>query len=141
VVKRILTAGDVEAAASNGDKSIAVADGVLVTPLARDRAVALGVIIADGTRLAHGPRTGAGVAARREAPARSPRATAAKDLDVARLVLESRIRTVARRALLRNERDLSGLEDVVRAVLARLSQESSQGCACASCGRGGEIPS
>jgi hypothetical protein len=136
VVKRVLTAADVEAAASNGDKSIAVADGVLVTPLARDRAVALGVSIADGTRLANGPSTGEGVIARREAPARSPQATAAKDLDVARLVLESRIRIVARRALLRNGRDLSGLEEVVRAVLARLSEESSQGCGCASCERG-----
>lgn len=134
-MKRVLTAADVEAAASNGDKSIAVDDEVLVTPLARDRAVALGVSIADGTRL-NEPSTGAGVVARQGAPARFPRPTAAKDVDVARLVLESRIRIVARRALLRNGRDLYGLEDLVRAVLARLSQESSQGCGCASCARG-----
>jgi len=44
-VSRVLTAAQIEAAAQEGWRELAVADGTVVTPLARDRAVALGLAL------------------------------------------------------------------------------------------------
>jgi hypothetical protein len=49
VTRRVVTVADVEVAAQ-GDRRIAVGDRTIVTPLARDRAVVLGVDI-DGPGL------------------------------------------------------------------------------------------
>ena len=122
----VLTAREVEAAAQAGTRTLAVEAGTVVTPLARDRAAALGLSISDaGPAPAHGaepgtPPPGSG-------PARRGRSGGA-DLD--RLVLESRVRVVARRVLLRRGLGLGALDDLVAAVIARLSGAEGRACPC-----------
>lgn len=117
---RLVTAKDVEAAAGSGDRHLAVDAGDLVTPLARDRAAALGVTMEN-----------------QGAPAQPP-AAGEEAVNVARLAAESRVRVVARRHLLRTGRSLDELEAVVAAVIDRI--KASGGCLCngAACGRGGK---
>ncbi len=116
-MRRVVTAAEVEAAASSG-ASIVVDDTTLVTPLARDRAAVLGVSLG-GDPVPSGPAEPAGSAPTSSGP------------DIERLILESRVRTVARRTLLAHGRDLSGLEELVEAVMTKL------GCGCdCECGSG-----
>jgi hypothetical protein len=115
VTRRVVTVAHVEVAAQ-GDRRIAVGDGTIVTPLARDRAVVLGVDI-DGVAApdgATGSRPGPG--------SPDPRARA--------LIVESRVRVLARRALLRRGRSLAGLDDLVAAVLERLAHDDLETCGC-----------
>lgn len=130
---RVITVSDVEAAAGNGHKDIVPSDPVLVTPLARDRAAVLGVRIVDGPYAAHdAPATEAaneGVAnGRRRPPAPA---------DVGRLVLESKVRTITRRLLLRRGHGFTELEDIVAAVMSRLEGSGgtaeSTDCSCGCC--------
>jgi len=114
-VKRVVTAAEVEAAAQEG-ASLLIDDDTIVTPLARDRAEALGVSL--------GGASAAAVASRRDV------ASTPGPVDVKRLVLESRVRMLARRKLLARGEGLAGLEDLVAAVMERL------GCGC-GCERGG----
>ncbi len=100
---RVVTRAEVEAAAAAGI-GLAVDDDTLVTPLARDRAAVLGVAFDETT-------TGS-------EPSHKP--------GLHRLVKESKVRMIARRALLKTGRDLSGLEDLVTAVMLRV--EHSCGC-------------
>ena len=113
-MKRVVTAAEVEAAAASG-ASIVVDEETVVTPLARDRAAVLGVSL------------GGEPAA--TTPAAQTRGSSGTDVE--RLILESRVRMVARRALLARGRDLSGLDDLVEAVMAKLTC----GCSC-ECGGG-----
>ncbi|GEM_PF-2907563 len=117
-MRRVVTVADVEAAAEAGS-SLVVDDHTIVTPLARDRAAALGVSLG-------GASTSAGMAeSKRAAP------SGAGGGDVRRLALESRVRIVARRMLLARGEGLGGLEELVAAVMARL------GCGC-GCEHGGD---
>ncbi len=125
---RVLTAREVEAAAQGGARELAVEPGTVVTPLARDRAAALGVEIRDAAGPAGGgapPPPGPGERGRRRGPG---------EPDVERLALESRVRIVARRVLLRRGEGLGALEELVAAVVARLSGPAADGRAC-PCGR------
>jgi hypothetical protein len=137
---RVLAAAEVEAAA-NGRGEITVNDSVLVTPLARDRATALGVRLVDSSggrpgRRSPGPSPPdpsgvAGIAT--VTGGRNGELTAD---DLARLRAESAVRSVARRVLLRQGVGLARLEDVVAAVLARLQTcGGGSGCTCAAGGR------
>jgi hypothetical protein len=115
----VLAAAEVEAAA-NGRGEITLNDSVLVTPLARDRATALGVRLVDSS----GGR-----------PDRRSNGELTAD-DLARLRAESAVRSVARRVLLRQGVGLARLEDVVAAVLARLQTcGEGAGCTCTAGGR------
>ncbi|HXF73561.1 MAG TPA: hypothetical protein VNO79_13265 [Actinomycetota bacterium] len=123
----VLTAREVEAAAQAGTRTLAVEPGTVVTPLARDRAAALGLSISDAgpAPAAHGvdpgtPPPGTGLARRGR--------SGGADLD--RLVLESRVRVVARRVLLRRGLGLGALEELVAAVIARLSAPEGGACPC-----------
>ncbi len=116
---RVLTAGQVDAAAQAGVRELAVEPGTLVTPLARDRAAALGVTIRDGP----GPTDGG------SPPGRELRRRGRSGVDLDRLVLESRVRILARRALLRRGQGLGALEDLVAAVMTRLYSEV-EACPC-----------
>lgn len=124
----VVTARDVEAVAREGGKELVVADAAIVTPLAKDRAVALGVVL---VRQATCP------APRVHHPDRCASAGAAVrgDEGVRRLALESRVRIVARRTLLRRDGGLARLEDVVAAVLARVADDAGAAGAC-GCGSG-----
>jgi hypothetical protein len=122
VTVRVLTAVEVEAAAGGGAREVQVPPGTIVTPLARDRAAALGVVLVDGT--GPGPST--------PPPAPEGRRRGRGGVDVERLALESRVRILARRALLRRGQGLAQLEELVQAVMRRLSPE---GGAC-PCGEG-----
>lgn len=104
-MRRVITASEVEAAAVSGERIVLTSD-TIVTPLARDRARALGVAIAASPG---GPQ-----------PASKP--------DSNHLVLESRVRMVARRVLLRSGRSLDQLEQVVGSVLQGLDHECDCGC-------------
>lgn len=117
----VLTAAQIEAAAQEGSRELPVADGTVVTPLARDRAVALGVALVPGA-------TSATADASREHGLLPPRRGG--DSRVARLALESRVRILARRTLLRRGAGLARLEDVVAAVLARLAEQEGARCDC-----------
>lgn len=130
-MKRVITAAEVEAVVRNGDRQLAPGDGALVTSLARDRAAALGVAILDGQ--VTGSPSPAPPAEAEVPPA--PRITGWSELDVNRLALESKVRVVARRALLRAGRGLAELESIVAAVLGRLEDEAGPGCGCEA--RGG----
>jgi hypothetical protein len=123
---RVLTAVEVEAAAGGGAREVRVPPGTIVTPLARDRAAALGVVLVDGT--------GPGPSTPPPAPPPAPegRRRGRGGVDVERLALESRVRILARRALLRRGQGLAQLEELVAAVMRRLSPE---GGAC-PCGEG-----
>jgi hypothetical protein len=103
-MSRVITSGDVEAAARSG-RDLVVDGTTLLTPLARDRAQALGVRIEE--MQASGPTPEGGV-------------------QVPRLVLESKVRVVARRLLLRSGASPAQLEEVVVAVMRRLDGE----CGC-----------
>lgn len=105
-MSRVITVHDVEAAAAEG-RSLQADASTLVTPLARDRAVVLGVAIER--------QAGAAVSSR---PAQETKT----------LVLESKVRTIARRMLLREGRDLTALEDIVAAVMDRLGRDCGCGC-------------
>jgi hypothetical protein len=138
---RILAAAEVEAAA-NGHGEITLNDGVLVTPLARDRAAALGVRLVEGPHgransyRPPGPRPPgtSGVAVMATAISEGNGTMHADHL--ARLRAESAVRSAARRVLLRQGAGLAGLEDVMRAVLARLEVGGGRpGCTCTSAGR------
>ena len=105
-MSRVITVHDVEAAAAEG-RTLEADASTLVTPLARDRAVVLGVTIEH--------RAGAAVPS-----------TASKETKT--LVLESKVRTIARRMLLRQGRDLADLEEIVAAVMDRLGHRCECGC-------------
>jgi hypothetical protein len=105
-MSRVITAADVEAAA-RGDKSLSVEGGAIVTPLARDRASVLGVRVLEGVS-PPGEKT-------------APHSSS--------LVLESKVRVAARRALLRSGRGLGELEDVVAQVMRRLGGGTCD-CGC-----------
>jgi hypothetical protein len=119
-VTRVLTAKDVEAAASGSDghRQVVVGNGTLITPLARDRAAALGVALVAGNDSPAAP---------------TPAAPVAGD-GLAQLRAESLLRSVARQVLLREGLGLGGLEEVVAAVKARLTEPASA-CGCAGCQR------
>jgi hypothetical protein len=127
-VRRVVTAADIDAAARDGGH-LRLTPDVLVTPLARDRATALGVAL-DGEPAA------AGVPAAAPDP---PGHARTGGVDVEGLVLESRVRVVARRVLLRAGRGLADYEQVVSAVMRRLQQEGGRPCECgvSRCGRRG----
>jgi hypothetical protein len=103
-MRRVIAAAEVEAAAG-GDKSVRVEAGAMVTPLARDRAAVLGVRILEGV----------------SAPAEKAHSNI--------LVLESKVRVAARRALLRSGRGLGDLEDLVAQVMRRLGGGACD-CGC-----------
>jgi hypothetical protein len=128
-VTQVLTAKEIEAAAvaSDGDRRILVADGVLVTPLARDRAAALGVTLVSGN--GHGT-----IAASARTPA-PPAPMATNGDTLARLRAESVVRSVTRQVLLREGLGLGPLEEVVGAVLDRLRSSAGCGCDCRGSGR------
>jgi hypothetical protein len=121
-MRPVVTAAAVEDAARTGQAQLDVPADAILTPLARDRAAALGVSL-------NGHGNGAGMAA--------PVTAAA--VDVGQLVLESRVRMVTRRVLLRADQGLSDYETIVTAVLRALAQEAGKPCACSGkrCGRGG----
>jgi hypothetical protein len=129
-VKRVITAAEVEAAAANGNRQLVTENGALLTPLARDRAAAVGLAIVDGPA----PVGPGGVQPSTRGP-RPGRATASPELDVKRLAVESKVRVAARRVLLRAGRSPGELEDVVQAVMRRLDAEAggAGGCGCAGC--------
>lgn len=104
-MRRVITAGNVEAAAKSGQQ-ILVDATTIVTPLARDRAQVLGV--------------------RFEARAGDDQGREDGDIDLPRLVLESKVRMVARRLLLRAGENPAQLEEVVAAVMRRLDGD----CGC-----------
>lgn len=104
-MRGLLTARDVEAAAASGVARLDV-DGRIVTPLARDRAVALGVVLGEETAAAATGDAGS--------------CECARDAAGARLRLESRVRAAARQVLLRERGSTAGLEEAVAAVVARL---------------------
>lgn len=117
-MSRVVTAGEVEAASAEGRRELAVSDEDIVTPLARDRAVALGVSLVAEAMGGAAPGGGA-----------TPKRAGGSDLP--RLVLESRARVMARRALLRRGGDLGRLEDVVSAVMSRLEGgHHAESCGC-----------
>jgi hypothetical protein len=120
LVSAVLTARDVEAVAAQGRRECAVASGTIITPLARDRAAALGVILSESAATASGDDGGS---------ARF-RGQGILQVNGERLALESRIRVVARRALLSRGRSLDGLEDLVAAVRDRLGAVGEGGCGC-----------
>jgi hypothetical protein len=125
-VTQVLTAKEIEAVAvaADGDRRLTVADGVLVTPLARDRAAALGVTLVSGNGRAQA--TGAG----------APAPATANGGGLARLRAESVVRSVTRQVLLREGLGLGELESIVAAVLERLRDPSSgDGCGCGGSGR------
>jgi hypothetical protein len=132
-VKQVITAAEVEAALANGNRQLVSENGALITPLARDRADAVGLAIVDGQ--APG---GTGDAQPGPLAPRPARATASPELDVKRLVVESKVRVAARRVLLRTGRSPGELENVVQAVMRRLEAEAGEavGCGCVGCGRG-----
>ena len=105
-MSRVITVHDVEAAAAEG-RTLEADASTLVTPLARDRAAVLGVAI------------------EHKAGAAAP-STSAKETKT--LVLESKVRSIARRMLLREGRDLADLEEVVAAVMDRLGHQCECGC-------------
>ncbi len=117
---RVVTAAQVEAAAQNGSRKVVeLRPDSLVTPLAWDRARVLGVSIVDGNgRVAaplpssngDGGRRVTGGAWEPEAPG----------IDLARLKLESHVRAIARRVLLRTDSGLDRLEWLVAEVMDRL---------------------
>jgi len=122
-VSRVLTAAQIEAAAQEGWRELAVADGTVVTPLARDRAVALGLALVSAVA------SGAvGAPAEDDLPSSGRRSGGGTRVE--RLALESRVRILARRTLLRQGAGLARLEDVVASVLARLSEQEGAGCGC-----------
>jgi hypothetical protein len=118
-VSAVLTARDVEAAAQAGRSSCAVPTGTIVTPLAKDRAAALGVVLSEPAP-----------AVRNDGGMGRPRSRGIVQVNVERLALESRIRVVVRRVLLRRGLSLDGVEDLVAAVMARLGSVGDPGCAC-----------
>jgi hypothetical protein len=128
-VTQVLTAKDIEATAvaANGDRRLAVAEGVLVTPLARDRAAALGVTLVSAN--GRGPSIGGG-------PMQAQAQTPSNGGDLARLRAESVVRSVTRQVMLREGLGLGGLEPIVAAVLARLRAPTA-GCGCGCDGSGG----
>lgn len=111
-MRRVVTASEVEAAATSGS-SILIDDQTLVTPLARDRAAVLGVSLGreETSETDSGPSGGSAVE---------------------RLRLESRVRIAARRALLARGRSLAGLDELVEAVMEKLT------CDCGCERRAGE---
>lgn len=125
----VLTAADVEAAA-NGSRRIELDEGMVVTPLARDRAGSLDVLIIDrnGQLLASGAAPGRGQG-NGSTPAPAPATSTPAD-HLARLRLESVVRTTARRVLLGQGMRLDLLEEVVAAVLVRLDQSAQARCSC-----------
>jgi len=126
-VSEVLTASQVEAAAKAGQADLRVPAGTIVTPLAKDRAQVLGLLLVP---------CGVGVASAGDAPAgRVPRRRAESEIDVERLVIESKVRVVVRRVLLGQGRGVAELEDVVTAVMARLRPAERTGAACGCEGR------
>jgi hypothetical protein len=124
-VTQILTAKEIEAAAvaADGDRRLSVADGVLVTPLARDRAAALGVTLVSGN-------------GRSVSVAASSPPAMANGGGLAQLRAESVVRSITRQVLLREGLGLGNLEEIVAAVLARLRNATGQqGCGCGGSGR------
>jgi hypothetical protein len=67
-MREFITAGDVEALVAQGVKQIVLDEHVVLTDLARDRAMMLGLALVDGTRAAASPLPGPG----RPAPAATP---------------------------------------------------------------------
>jgi hypothetical protein len=126
-VTRILTAADVEAAAQQQLRSLAVPADTIVTPLALDRARALRVGLGE-------PASDSGGAP--PAPPRPSRRSqttlgGASAADIAWLVVESRVRTIARRLILREYRNLALLDDVVDDVMSRLQDSAgAPHCRC-----------
>ncbi len=116
-MSRVVTAAEVEAVSAEGRRELAVSDEDIVTPLARDRAVALGVSLV--VEALGGAAPSGGATAKRSGGS-----------DLPRLVLESRARVMARRALLRRGGDLGRLEDVVSAVMSRLEGAHSHSGSC-----------
>lgn len=123
-MSEIVTAAQVEAAFSEGRRQLLIADGTIVTPFARDRADALGVTLAGvGSRGAAEGSSGSEGSAPRQGRRGGRR-------EVERLALESEVRIIARRALLRQDRGLGQLDDLVAAVMARLEPNGQSGAAC-----------
>lgn len=126
-MSRVLTVRDVEAFDADGNgghRQLVVGDGTLVTPLARDRAAALGVEIVSGNGHRSAPVVGPG---RGEPPAAASPVSGDR---LARLRAESVVRSVARQVLLRQGLGLGRLEDVVASVMERLSKPATA-CGCA----------
>jgi hypothetical protein len=134
-VKQVITAAEVEAAVANGSRQLVPENGALFTPLARDRAAALGMTILDGQ-----PPDRRGTVRSQTVPPPAVRTTATPELDVKRLAVESKVRVVARRVLLRTGRGPGELESLVAAVMRRLDAEAGEagGCGCENCGCGGK---
>lgn len=132
-MKQVITAADVEAAVANGNRQLVAENGALLTPLARDRAAAVGLAIVDGQAAG-----GTGDAQPGPLAPRPVRATASPELDIKRLAVESKVRVAARRVLLRTGRSPAELENVVQAVMRRLEAEAGEagGCGCVGCGCG-----
>ena len=124
---RILTAADVEAAAQQQLRSLAVPADTIVTPLALDRARVLRVGLGE-------PASDSGEASPMSArPSRRSQMAVggASAADIAWLIVESRVRTIARRLLLREYRNLALLEDVVDDVMSRLQHSAgAPQCRC-----------
>ncbi len=124
---RVLTAADVEAAAQQQLRSLAVPAGTIVTALALDRARVLRVGLGE-------PASDSGEAPPTPArPSRRSQMTVggASAADIAWLVVESRVRTIARRLLLREYRNLALLDDVVDDVMSRLQDSAGAShCRC-----------
>lgn len=126
-MSEVLTASQVEEAAKAGEAELRFAVGTIVTPLAKDRAEVLGLLLVPGA---------VGVASVGGAPAeRAPWRRAGSELDVERLVVESKVRVVVRRTLLARGRGVGELDDVVAAVMARLRPTERPGAACGCEGR------
>ena len=126
-MSEVLTASQVEAAAKAGQAELRLPAGTIVTPLAKDRAQVLGLLLVSGN---------VGVSSAGGAPAeRSPRRRPGSELDVERLVVESKVRVVVRRTLLARGRGVGELDDVVAAVMTRLRPAERTGAACGCEGR------
>jgi hypothetical protein len=126
-VSEILTASQVEGAAKAGQADLRVPAGTIVTPLAKDRAQVLGLLLVP---------CALGVTSAGDALAgRVPRRRAESQMDVERLVIESKVRVVVRRVLLGQGRGVAELEGLVTAVMARLRPAEPTGAACGCEGR------
>lgn len=91
---KVISANEVEAAAEAGHSELTVSGGAVVTPLARERAAALGVNLVTTT-------------------------VRARTAD--RQTLEDKAREVSRRVIAAHGGDPGMLEDVVKTVLKRMS--------------------
>ncbi len=138
-MSRILTAAQVEAAALEGRRELIVPNGAVVTPLAKDRAVALGVALMGEVTTSLSAPDGAGAPTPGGEGLRLSRRRRGSAPDLDRLVLESKVRILARRALLRGGHGLGEVEDLVTAVMMRLYAGDRPEPAC-GCPAGGHSP-